>query len=592
MLKISVKNDTQQECIEHDGGPLEIGRGPQREHKRFVVDDAFFSRDQLRLEELPTGRVRLENLSRKNALNLSHGKILPVGATLEVDPPIQLKLGKTTILIEGIQESVQEELVDEKSLMTVSQPILRREQTIALSALTSMGEPLTPERITHWLEAIISFQRSSSTTEDLCREIAVALVDLVGLDEGMVLQLEEGEWKLLAHHAVKEPPTVRFSRSLLKHVCEQRQTFYQDIGSWSQKTISLSNVAAVVVSPVFGLHDEVIGALYGIRSGQTLVRVGPIKPLEAQVVQLLAAAIGANLARAVATRTRIQFEQFFSPQLVQELERDPDLLEGRSQEVTILVSDLRGFSSLSQRLGASKTCSLMRDMMERLSERIVEEGGVIVDYAGDGILAMWNAPAAQPDHALRACRAALAMQAEMPGLNETWHETVGVPLRLGIGLNTGEAQVGNTGSKRKFKYGPHGHTVNLASRIQDTTKKLGIPILITESTRRSLPPEMAVRRLGKVYVAGISEPVMIYELAGASPSADWLKQKDVYEKALEAYEKGEWARACQTLTQILELSDPHTQKKFDTPTLKLMRQAWGCLEQPPDPFDPILELPQ
>ncbi|GIW82589.1 MAG: hypothetical protein KatS3mg105_4396 [Gemmatales bacterium] len=267
-------------------------------------------------------------------------------------------------------------------------------------------------------------------------------------------------------------------------------------------------------------------------------------------------------------------------------------LKGEARRVTILVSDLRGFSSLSQRLGASKTCSLMRDMMERLSERIVEEGGVIVDYAGDGILAMWNAPAAQPDHALRACRAALAMQAEMPGLNETWHETVGVPLRLGIGLNTGEAQVGNTGSKRKFKYGPHGHTVNLASRIQDTTKKLGIPILITESTRRSLPPEMAVRRLGKVYVAGISEPVMIYELAGASPSADWLKQKDVYEKALEAYEKGEWARACQTLTQILELSDPHTQKKFDTPTLKLMRQAWGCLEQPPDPFDPILELPQ
>ena len=114
----------------------------------------------------------------------------------------------------------------------------------------------------------------------------------------------------------------------------------------------------------------------------------------------------------VATKTRVQFEQFFSAELVRELERDPTLLEGRSQEVTVLVSDLRGFTSLSERLGPETTCRVVRDIMEHLSERIMSHGGVIVDYAGDGILAMWNAPVPQEDHVPRACQAALAMVRE------------------------------------------------------------------------------------------------------------------------------------------------------------------------------------
>src|SRR5262249_62377429 len=126
----------------------------------------------------------------------------------------------------------------------------------------------------------------------------------------------------------------------------------------------------------------------------------------------------------------------------------------------------------------------------------VSHGGAIVDYAGDGILAVWHAPSPQPDHALRACSAALDMLGMMTDLNERWRETAGGKLALGIGINTGIAQVGNTGSSRKFKYGPHGHTVNLASRVQAATKKLGLPLRITEATRASLSPEVAVRRLG------------------------------------------------------------------------------------------------
>jgi adenylate cyclase len=226
----------------------------------------------------------------------------------------------------------------------------------------------------------------------------------------------------------------------------------------------------------------------------------------------LAAAVSTNLARAVAIRTRVQFEQFFSAELVGELERNPNLLEGRSLEVTILVSDLRGFTGLSERLGANNTCKIIRDLMEHLTERIVDQGGVIVDYAGDGILAMWNAPVLQPDHALRACRAAQAMQLEMIGLNARWQHIIGAPLHLGIGINSGQAQVGNTGCSRKFKYGPHGHTVNLAARVQDATKKLRVPILITGPVHEKVQDFFMFRETERVPLAGVTEEVILYEL--------------------------------------------------------------------------------
>jgi adenylate cyclase len=107
---------------------------------------------------------------------------------------------------------------------------------------------------------------------------------------------------------------------------------------------------------------------------------------------------------------------------------------------------------------------------------------------------------------------------ELPGLNARWRDVVGEPLQLGIGLNTGPAQVGNTGSPRKFKYGPLGHTVNLASRVQDATKKLGIPLLITGPTRDQLPPTMTTCPVEPVCLAGVKDPVILHALQGVTPA--------------------------------------------------------------------------
>ena len=205
---------------------------------------------------------------------------------------------------------------------------------------------------------------------------------------------------------------------------------------------------------------------------------------------------------------------------------------------------------------------------------------------GDGIMAMWNAPVMQPDHVARACRAALAMQDELPDLNERWRKRINGPLGLGIGINTGTALVGNTGCPRKFKYGPLGHTVNLASRVEGATKQLSVPILITGSTHQQLAGEFATRRLCRVHVVGIEGAVDLHELHGLEIEPDWQYRRDLYEQALAFYESGRWTEACNTLYPMLAGQEGH----YDRPTLTLIGRAIECLKTSPTCFDPVLHL--
>ena len=173
-----------------------------------------------------------------------------------------------------------------------------------------------------------------------------------------------------------------------------------------------------------------------------------------------------------------------------------------------------GFTTLAERLGPEATCRIVRDIIARLSQQIVDHGGTIVNYVGDGIMAMWNAPLQQPDHAVRACRAALAMLAQLPGLNDGWQATVGHALSIGIGLNSGPALVGNTGSDRRLQYGPFGLTVNLASRIESATKTIGVPLLVSATVQEKVRAIFRTRSVGAVPLAGVSEGVPLYELCG------------------------------------------------------------------------------
>jgi adenylate cyclase len=516
MLVIRVRNGKQDEHVRHAEGPLEFGRASRRQLPRFVIDDDFVSRDHLQIEERPGNCVRVCNLSQTNPIHPADGPAIPTGASRELPTPVRLRVGGTTIDIEAAGEDRAGEpapvALGAERYQTLAGPLSGRLSCPTPPPLSALGEAPAPQQIAQWLETVIELQRAAAGPEELHRQAARALVELVGLDAGMVLLRCGSAWAASGRHVAGDCAMPHYSQTLLNQVVAERRTLYQDEETVNRlKAQSLLDLDAVVATPIFGLASEVSGVLYGVRGQRNQTQKG-IRPLEAQVVQLLAAAVGANLARTAALRMRLQLEQFFSPELVAALERDPGLLEGRDQEVTVLFSDLRGFTSLSERLGPQVTCRVMRDLMDQLSECLIAEGGAIVDYAGDGILAMWNAPVAQEDHAIRACRAARAMLRELPDLNARWGAIVGAPLALGIGINTGPAQVGNTGSSRKLHYGPRGLTVNLASRIQDATKRLGMAVLIAPSTRQQAAGRFAFRELGAVSLAGISGEVVLYEL--------------------------------------------------------------------------------
>jgi adenylate cyclase len=586
MLRVHLSNKREQREFEHPAGPLELGRGPARNDvPRCTIQDLYVSKDHVHLRELEDGQVRLENLSQRNAIRLNDGLIIPVGAGRNLDPPLHFVIGETTIHVEAVIEEGPD-----GPLETCASPLTSSRLANGQS-LIDLGSTPAPETLAHWFETVIAVQRAAAGSREFYDQTARAVVALVGLDRGLVVLRRNGRWMVQARFPDENLDRGReFSATILDRVARERRTFFQSSAAGASVTESLVGVEAVVASPIFDPRDEVVGAVYGCRTRFTAHRGLGIGPLEAQVMQLLAAAVGVGLARleqeAEAGRLRVQFEQFFSADLARELQKNPRLLDGQEREVTVLFSDVRGFSRVAERLGPTDTCRLVADVMERMTEQVLAHDGVVVDYLGDGLMATWNAPADQPDHAQKACRAALAMLAQTPELSARWHERLGGPLHLGIGLNTGPALCGNTGSRQKFKYGPLGHAVNLASRVEGATKQLGIPLLITGSTKAHLGDAFATRRLSRVRVVGIAGAVDLYELHAETAAPAWLTRRDTYENALALYEAGNWSAACQALYPLL--ANPEGQ--YDVPSLNLLTRAVEAIKSPPEHFDGVVEL--
>ena len=594
-LRLNVANAVQRQQFDHDAGPLEFGRGPQRELKRCLIKgDPSVSRDQLLIEELPGGRVRAENLSQRNPVVVSgRGQILG-SQSQELDLPVLLNVGQTQLAIDLIRPPEADGTGKPAAERTGSEPS-QRLLSIPTPSRSSRRPPVswdhvTPpdgrsaEQVGRWLERVIELQQTGAGSPEFYDKTAKALVELVGLDLGLVLLQREGAWSIAGSAVLSHTINVHYSKTLLNHVVAQRKTFYEDLDQLGATTSSIAEIESGVAAPIFGLNEDVAGVLYGVRAQQGLASRGPIEPLEAQLVQLLAAAVGANLARSIAHRTQVQFEQFFTRELSEQLGRHPDLLEGRDMEVSLLFCDIRGFSRISERLGPRGTVQWIGDVMGVLSDCVLAHAGVLVDYIGDELVAMWGAPAAQPEHAQLACLAAIDMLKAVPSINERWSTILQEPMALGIGVNSGIARVGNTGSRHKFKYGPLGNTVNLASRIQGATKYLRVPILVTGSTHSQLASSFLSRRLCQVRVVNIAKPVELYELAGGE-RLGWTELKQGYETALAAFECGDFRRAAQVLSGLLE------KWPDDGPCLLLLSRAVSSLLTPTAEFNPVWDLP-
>jgi adenylate cyclase len=240
---------------------------------------------------------------------------------------------------------------------------------------------------------------------------------------------------------------------------------------------------------------------------------------------------------------RKAFSRYLAPALVERLAEDPSQLQlgGEARDVSVLFADVRDFTGRSEGLSAVEVVQFLNGVLTPLTQSVLMEAGTIDKYFGDGLMAFWNAPLDVADHARHACAAALAMRAALPALNERLLQggRDARPIDIGIGINTGEAFVGNMGSDMRFDYSIVGDTVNIASRLEEATKQLGAQIIVAETTMKAAGGFLFVP-LGEALLRGRSHSTPLYALHGHGDGADtdFNAFLQIHEAALAAVAAG------------------------------------------------------
>jgi adenylate cyclase len=566
-----------------ESGPFSL-RELDRDCRRLVIgwnSETDVGGKHALLELLADGRVRVTNTAMNRVLVVSDlPDPLPAQSQCVVTPPFFLSLGRRTVFVSlpspgpaGPVSLTGKTLPPgSRSLAGLQQPFPKLDRARF-------------DQLVNWLQTTAGVLQSAVATDDFLAQAAEALVTVIGLHSGRVLFRQGVDWTTEATHlAPGESLLAELSDSVLGQLREERHSVWLRLHQAGPPTVSLRPLQLVVAAPLLDPAGEVIGALYGeVRRG------GPPTPdsedtLRTVLVEILANAVSAGLARQRVERDRALLRQFFSPDLAERLSRDPSLIEnGREAEVTVLFCDIRNFSAASERLGPARTLAWISESLSELSRCVQEEGGVLVDYVGDELMAMWGAPEEQRNHAERAVRAALAMLRVREVLSRRSEEQLGVATRIGIGVNSGPAQVGNTGSSYKFKYGPLGDTVNVASRIQSLTKYVKRPLLVSGETWKSVRGLALSRRLLKTRVVGVQQSRDLYELADRdSGQAEFFAAS---EAALDALEARQFAEAAQRAAALLK------ERPGDGPLQLLLARASQALVTDGEGFDPVWTPP-
>jgi adenylate cyclase len=281
-------------------------------------------------------------------------------------------------------------------------------------------------------------------------------------------------------------------------------------------------------------------------------------------------------------KIRDAFSRYVAPEIVKEMLSNPDKLKvgGEKREITMLFSDVRDFTTISERLSATDLAALLNVYMGRMTDILFETGGTLDKYIGDAMVGFWGAPLDLADHAYHAVRGAKQMLEALPAINAEFERRKFPRINVGIGLNTGEVSVGNMGSDKIFQYTALGDHMNLASRLESLTKYYGVNLMISEFTYEKLGAKRAefrLRPLDLVQVKGKSKAVKIYEvIPDWNP---WAKEGKLLEQYCRAYEElylqRKFQEAIEIFQSILELLPE------DKNTLKLLHNAEEYLKQPP-----------
>lgn len=308
-------------------------------------------------------------------------------------------------------------------------------------------------------------------------------------------------------------------------------------------------------------------------------------PLAAPLIALLLSTVGAFAWSYVAEdrQRRIIFRalsQSLSPEMAEQIQRNPDKLKlgGERRTMSVMFTDVAGFTDLSEHMEVEKLTALMNFYLEEMSTVVLGADGYLDKYIGDAIMSFWNAPLDQPDHAVLACRAALAVRQREQTIQEELRRLGATRLLTRIGINTGPMALGNMGSSLKFAYTVLGDSVNLASRLEGANKIYGSQVLLAEPTAELVKDLFVVRRLDLLQVKGKQKPMPVYELmADGRPNGDLQLRVSEYEAAWASYRNQKWDEAD---ARLRALRDRFAE---DAPAAALMQRIAELRQDPPGP---------
>jgi adenylate cyclase len=252
-------------------------------------------------------------------------------------------------------------------------------------------------------------------------------------------------------------------------------------------------------------------------------------------------------------KVRGAFQQYVSPEVIRRLLNDPERVKPRKTDVTVLFSDIRGFTTISESLDAQELADLLNAYLTEMTRIIFHHRGTLDKYIGDAVMAIWGAPFDEPNHAERCCFGAVNMLTRLAELQSSWREQGKPILDIGIGINTGVASVGNMGSSLRYGYTAIGDAVNLASRLEGLNKEYGTHILISESTQKELHTDkLMLREIDLIRVKGKLQPLTIYEILTPDLVANNGQELvELFGAAREAYKRHDWLAAISAFESVL-----------------------------------------
>jgi len=278
-------------------------------------------------------------------------------------------------------------------------------------------------------------------------------------------------------------------------------------------------------------------------------------------------------------KIRGAFQYYLTASVINELLKDPTKLKlgGDKKDLTVMFSDIRGFTTISEKLTPEELVRLLNEYLTAMTDIVFKYEGLLDKYIGDAIMAVFGAPVDQPDHALRSCRTALEMMATLKGLQQKWAAEGRPFVDIGVGINSGDMVVGNMGSNMRFDYTVMGDNVNLSSRLEGINKEYGTHIVISEFTYEVVKEEVFCRELDAVRVKGKKLPVKIYELiCERKDAAEHEEYIGRFHAGLAHYKAARWDEGIAAFKSVLEI------RPDDPPAKLYIQRCQDLKENPPE----------